>query len=377
MQTRALARWVACAAIVVSSTLAAAAPPETVDLRVESQPLLVLCERLARQCEVGLVVHREAVESLQQSVSIYAKDAKWDDALKLFREEYGVELRLTERRLEVLDAAADFRKRIQRQYFPTAQITASVDDYPAPKLGFEAEEEFGGGVLNFSDEDGPPPLIADLAGLVEHSVGSLEHWERDGVGLTLTDDGGLLSVQQVPELQAGVRTFLATLERNATRQLVCRLHRLPDETVPGQSIAKSAYAELTRNRRPEASFMVGDGQRNHHYAGNVRTFVAESCAVGKCIDPVVRELRSGLALDVEPHVTREGVLANISLSRCTNSGSTRTGVVTADGLSQVEIELPILQHEKTGDSRLVPLGGAVVYLLGDEVYGVSFEVFEQ
>ena len=47
-------------------------------------------------------------EHLGDEVSIYAKDAPWDEALSFLREEYGLVLDLTEKRLEVRSVDESF-----------------------------------------------------------------------------------------------------------------------------------------------------------------------------------------------------------------------------------------------------------------------------
>lgn len=363
-------------ALALSSPLWAAPPPATIDLRVEDQPLLTLIERIARQCEVGLVAHRGTVETLGEEVSIYAKDAKWADAVDLLRTEYRLELRLTDKRLEVLDADADFRQRLEKRYYPTAQLTTSLDDYPAPHLGLEADDETrgGGGILDFAD--GPAPLIEDLADLVRNSTGDgVESWERDGV--EISNDGRTLSVLHLPSVHDSIEVFLARLERNTARQLICRLHRLPATTTASGVLGARQYRELTRNLTPETSFVVADGQRNHHFTGVVRRYTADAESVEQLFEPVVGLMRTGLMLDVTPHVTRKGVLCNILAAQCSSPRSEGSPIADASGQVMVDIELPAMLYETVADSQLIPQGGGAVYSLGQLRYGVSFEVFEK
>ncbi|MEM7260781.1 MAG: hypothetical protein AAF488_02255 [Planctomycetota bacterium] len=356
---------------------APADPPATIDLRVEDQPLLVLIERIARQCELGLVVHDGVVSTLLQDVTIYAKDASWSDAMDLLRREYRIELRMTDKRIEILDADAEFIRRLERRYYPITQITTGVEDFVAPRLGTGPDRYAGGGsgsILDLGD-DGPVPVIEDLPELIQQSIPRARRsWDVDGVELFEMD--GMLVVRQVPEIHAPIASFLADLEKNASRQVVCRLHALPSAPYR-RTLPAEAYQVLVDEGMPVAAYVLSDGQRNHYHTATLRRYVMDAETVHHTVDPVSNALRTGLVLDVTPHITRDGVLANIYLATLENPDSRSTAVRTHAGAKLVEIELPTLEGEWTEDSRFVPHGGGVIYRLGDQVFGVSFEVLDR
>lgn len=348
-------------------------PPKTVDLRVEDQPLLVLLERIARQCDVGLVAHANVLGTLEDEVSIYAKDAKWSDALDLLRREYGVELRLGAKRIEVVDADADFRERLVRRYYPTSPITKAITDFPAPQLGSRWDSlEGSGAILDFADEDDVPRAIEDLVDLVIYSIGGEDNWERDGVWIV--EEEGMLIANHLPEVHERISEFLKLLEQNASRQLVCHLFELDKRTPVRETVTRQELAQLVEARVPLASFVIGDGQRNHHFHGTLRHFTNDAESVEHVIDPVVERLRTGLSLDVTPHVTMGGVLCNIRLARCTNPAAPLKQIMDERGEPLVSVELPKLRAQSTGDSRLIPTGGGAIYRIGNRVYCVGLEI---
>ncbi|MCI0652466.1 MAG: hypothetical protein L0Z55_11360 [Planctomycetes bacterium] len=347
----------------------AQAPPGTIDLRVDDQPLIILLERIARQCGRGLLVHRGAAELLEREARIYAKDARWDEAVRLLREEYGVVLEYTEKRIEVRSADAIFRARLERRQYPSAAITRGLGDFPAGRLGIVWDESgafsFGGSNVVLDLADSEAARVEDLPELIIKHLGSgAADLER---GIEVSDADGVLQVRHLPEAHARVTDFLRGLERTAARQVTCRLYEL--RRAPAKSeVSKEELAALIQGVQPLAVFNSCDGQRGHLHSGVRHPHVAFTEAVNEVVDPVVLSVVDGLVIEVEPHVTTGGILANVQLQRCRVLGTSDARVTDAEGNAIVQAQLPRWHIEEVHDSRRVPAGGGAVLRAGSSVF---------
>lgn len=351
---------------------AAATHPDTVDLRVDDQPLLVLLERIARQCQLGLVVETGLDHIVGSSTTIYAKDAPWDDAMRLLREQYEIEVTPGAKRIVVTSAHSAFEKRLRRGYYPVETITRPVNSFRGPTLGLAEQEYYGGGsILDIVDDES---LIEDLPKLVSYGVGSPDDWDRDGVMLDHKSD--VLVVRQVPEIHEGVRELITRLEKNAARQVVCRVYPLEARELPTAVVDVEELETLTDGRRAIAAFVIADGQTNHHYIGTQVPVTTDAESVSGVVDPVVSTLREGFSITVAPHVTRDGILASMRVETARATGKRPYHVSDLDGVPYVVVQRSEIDRKHAYDTRLVPFGGAAVLTLGDDVYGVSFEVAE-
>lgn len=359
--------------ICLAVTIAAADPPERVDLRADDQPLLVLLERLARQCERGLVVDSELVSQLEERVTIDVRQARWADAIELFQSEYGLTVRVSDARLEIVDAEEEFTGQLVRDSYPVGMITEQIGYYPAPILGRAPRDlsAGSGGLLNL--EQSNKILVDELTGWVELGTAS-PTWEREGVELSVQSSGNWLRVRQLPRMQEAVEAFIRDLEKKVGRQLICRFYRLADADAPDILMAEE-LAPRIEDRVPLAAFPLSDGQRNHFAAGVSREHTMDVETVHHTVDPIVERLRTGWALDVEAHVTRNGVLAKVRLAHCENPEMRTSQVGDGDGNPLAEVEMPVIDVDECADTRLVPRGGAATYRIAGGTYAVTFEVF--
>lgn len=354
-----------------SPPAAPSAPPETVDLRVDDQPLLVLLERIARQCDRGLVVDADLVETLGRKVTIDARGVAWSEAVDLFRREYRLTIQVTERRIEVVDSDESFRRQLVRRAYPVAQLTEPLRNYEAPHLGSgHRSDAAGAGLLSLGEGD--VVLIDELLEWIKAAIRS-ETWDQDAVEIFVDESDNWLRVRQLPALHEALSAFLHELERNVARQLVCRLIRLPDGEYADVLTAEE-LGPLIAGHVPLAAFVLADGQRNHHFQGITQRFTADVETVHEAIDPVVADLRTGWVLDVEPHITRDGILCNLFIGRAANPEfATRELRSDADTVL-AEFALPSIDVEGCADTRLIPRDGAAVHRLEGVPYAVQFVV---
>ena len=359
---------------VLAGTVSAAAQPATLDLRADKQPLFTLVERIARQCDAGLIIHHDLQARMEGQVTIIAKDAKWDDAMALLASEYHITLKLAGDRLEVSDADREFRKRLVAVTYDLRSLTASMTGFPGPDLDIPEPGGVGSRLLPPIEPESKPE-INEFIEIVQRQVAP-DSWRRDGVGVH--EFNGAMVVTQVPEIQAQVAALIAQLERATARQVVCRcyrLHQAPADS--GPVLDGKAWQALAANLpAPVATFLTLDEQQNHHFSGQQRAYIADADVNQEAFDPIVSVLSSGLAIDIEPHVTISGVLATMRLDGTT---AQRLGVVqVADGRGQklVAIDTPDTTTDNSRDTRMVSPGGAALYRFGERTYAVTFEVLD-
>jgi hypothetical protein len=200
------------------SAASAAQQPATIDLRIEKAPLLQLIERLARQCDAGLVVDAAALPALQKEVTIHATDAKWDQAMELLANEYGLALRLVGDRIEVASADEEQRKRIELRFYDISTLTKGIDSYPSPDLDIPEPGGEGSRLLPEIMDVAPP----ELNEVVEILKGRVAPGTWDRAGVAIQEFEGRLAIAQTPEVHAQIAALLAEMERVAARQVVCR-----------------------------------------------------------------------------------------------------------------------------------------------------------
>jgi hypothetical protein len=360
--------------LAAGSALAAAAQPATLDLRADKQPLFALVERIARQCDAGLIVHHELQARMQAPVTIIAKDAKWNDAIALLASEYHIALKLAGDRLEVTDADGEFRKRLVMVTYDLRHLTAVLDSFPGPDLDIPEPGGAGSRLLPPIEPE-TKPEINEFIEIVQKQVAP-ESWTREGVAIE--DYNGAMVVTQVPEIQAQVAALIAQFERTTARQVVCRCYRLAQAPGEGAPVldAKAWQAAAQGLAPPVATFVTLDEQGNHHFSGVQRAYIADADVNQETFDPIVSILSSGLGVDVEPRVTISGVLATVRLDATIAQRFTVAQVNDGRGQKLLPLEMPDASSDTSRDTRLVPPGGAALYRFGERTYALTFEVLD-
>jgi hypothetical protein len=355
--------------------LIAAAPaaqqPATIDLHTENAPLLQLVERISRQCDAGLVVDSAAVPSLGKEVTIQARDAKWDQAMDLLANEYGIAVHLVGDRLEITSVDEEQRKRLEVRFYDIRTLTTGVAAYPSPELDIPEPGGEGSRLLP-PIEDTAPPELNEVVEIVKARVAP-GTWDRAGVAIE--DFNGAVVITQTPEVHAEIAALLVELERVAARQVICRAWDLG----PGAPSAATLDAEGWRQASakagsPIAVFPARDGQQNHHFSGVQRAYIADADVVQTVMDPIAAVVSSGLTVDLVPSVTVGGVLVTTRLSATIAQGQAASVVRDGAGDPEAAIELPSRTIASGRDLRLVPPGGAALYAIGDRTYALTFEV---
>ncbi|MBA3847484.1 MAG: hypothetical protein H0X45_12690 [Planctomycetes bacterium] len=361
--------------ILVAAALNAATAPATIDLRVENAPLATLIERIARQCDAGLVVDRSAIAILEQVITLRADDAPWDKAIELIASEYGVAISLDGQRLRVTHADEEFRRRLELRFYDVRSLTAGITAFPGPELDLPYPGEEGSRLLP-PVEDTAAPAIAEFAEVLRAHV-MPRTWERAGV--SLAEFGGSLAIITVPEAHAAIADMLARFEATAARQLVCRIYDLgADAAVPGPVVDAAAWKAMQADAGvPIGVTLMRDQQQNCHAAILQRSFFADVDTVQSRDDPIASIASHGLVVDAHPSVTIGGVLAIIRFSATIEHAETATTFSDAAGQAMVAIETPSNRVASVRDTRLIPLGGAALYRAGDRTIAVEFEVIDQ
>ena len=359
--------------LLIASVLNAATQPATLDLRADKEPLFTLIERIARQCDAGLLIHHSLQERMDAEVTVVAKDAIWADAMALLSNEYHIVITLNGDLIEIDDADRDFRKRLVTITYDVRSLTTSMANFPGPELAIPEPGGTGGRLL--------PPIssekvqqIDELITLVKNQVAP-NSWERSGT--SLEDFSGQIVVTTVPEIQTQVAALIAQLERTTARQVICRCYRLPQVPDSSAIIDAKAWQALSANLpTPVAVFVSLDEQQNHHFSGQQRAYLADADVNQGTFDPIMSIINSGITFDIEPHVTINGVLATVRLSATSAQRWNIAQVNDAKGQSFMPIETPEVTSDNSRDTRMIPLGGASLYRFGDHAYAITFEVLD-
>jgi hypothetical protein len=355
-------------------TATAATQPDTIDLRVDRAPLFTLIERIARQCDAGLAVDGALGDTMRREITLNAKDAPWKDALALLESEYGIALALDDGRLVVTDADAEFRKKLVQRTYDVRSLTKPLENYPGPNLDIPEAGGQGAKLLPPIEPESAPEA-SDLVDTLQKHVRP-ESWTRAGVAIE--EYSGAMVVTQTPEIQTEVQAFLERLERTAAREVVCRAWRIAAPHDANAPVADAAtWARWAKDAgTPIASFVMIDGQQNHHFSGTQMMYIADANVVQGVDDPIVTVLRSGLGIDVEPQATLDGVIATIRFTATVDQQWTQAPVLDPAGRPLITVALPRTLLDTSRDSRLVPKGGAAVLRFGDRAYALTFEVLD-
>ena len=155
--------------LLVASVLNAATQPAIIDLRADKEPLFTLIERIARQCDAGLLIHHSLQERMDAEVTVVAKDAKWADAMALLSNEYHIVITVNGDRIEIDDADRDFRKRLVTITYDVRSLTASMVYFPGPELSIPEPGGNGSRLITLASSENVQQ-IDDLITLVKNQV---------------------------------------------------------------------------------------------------------------------------------------------------------------------------------------------------------------
>jgi hypothetical protein len=356
-----------------STALPGVETPDTVDLRLDKAPLLELVQDLAEASQVGLVADESVVDRLASKHSIYAKDVPWADALTLLESEYRLTITMADGMMVVSDAREVFRERLELRFYDVRHLLNGTTQFPG------ALPDDAGTVSNatlimpeIADED--PPEMGALMELLM-TVVDPESWDEDGVAID--EWQGQLAVVHVPEAHEAIAATLLRLEALRTRSVVATVWRAPigavgDATVIDGEAAKAVIGDLGQ---AIGVVILGDGQRNHHFAGTLRW---RTTGMGKSAETFIPErtlTAEGLAVDLETVVTIGGVVVT---SRISDRSSTeeRSRSLSVGEHQLPEVALRDVAFADLRDSRLVPAGGAAVYRMGAEALIIRFDVLQ-
>ncbi len=359
-------------ATLIAGSAQAASQPETIDLRVDHAPLVTLIERIARQCDAGLAIDSSLQEQMSREVTLNARDAPWKEAVALLESEYRISLTLVADRLNVVNADAEFRNRLVSRTYDVRVLTLPIDDFPGPKLDI-AEPGSAGCYLMPPHQATPSSASAEISATIRRQIRP-SWWTRDG--MEISELNGALIITALPDIHAEILAFLQRLERAAAREVVCRVYRLPDNIAPLPAVldAKAWRALAPTSGAPIATFAMLDSQTNHHFSGTQAIYVSDADVVQGIYDPIMSLVSHGLAVDVEPVVTIDGVVVTTRFSATINHDVTSAPVIDSAGKAVIDVQLPRTELDASNDSRLVPLGGAAGLRFAERTYALTFEV---
>lgn len=361
--------------LLLCASLSAASPPATVDLRVEDKPLFTLLERIARQCDAGISVDHHVQDRLDQAVTINARDANWTDAMLLLRQQHRLAVRLEGDRLVVEDADGELRRSLVATRYDIRHLLAGKVGFPGPCLSTPEPGGTGSRLLPPIEAASRPEALS-LIELLQQRVAP-GRW-NETQGTHIVNEGGVLTVFQVPAVQAQVAAVLRELEGQLLRQVQIRLWRLPAATVvEGEMLDRAAFAALAKTLGPPSlAFVTGNEQQNHGYVGTQRSAILDADVVQQRFDPIVSVLADGLALEVQPQSTRAGVVVTCRLDAAASGDPLSTPIREAQGRTIMPLDLPDRRHDTVRCTLLIADGGAAILRFGERAYAVQAEVFQ-
>jgi len=344
--------------------------PASTSLDITNQPVMTALERLASLTQTGLVIHHDAQQLVREEADIHLMDQSWEAVTKslwLHRAAVHCEDGL----LLVEQWNANSERRMERVLTSTATMTTEIRPSPGPRLGVQRLPD---GALD------PQPLFAghhqnhqtpEMIEEIQPHVGP-DSWSNAGV--FIEDYNGAIIVRHTPEIHLQIAKFLADRERRMARQVMVRFHHLAKPpTAPELILDAATWTTLAKNLTPDAAFTVIDGQRNHHFSGMCRAYTAADLFENGLGSPVMGMTTSGLVIEVEPHITVEGISTRIRLQATVSDSMTTSPVKDAAGRLLFDIDLPDQRIDKADDVRLIPPGGAALYRFDDRTYAVSVE----
>lgn len=249
-------------------------------------------------------------------------------------------------------------------------VIAPEDHYaPSTGLGGAAASRgtgaAGGGVLTFDEESDQTTTVgidADkLVDLIESEVGI-------GEGESIEFSGGRLLTRLRPASHEQVRALLAHLrrDRGGLVDLEVRVYRVTSalfSQLRAESSSLGDRAEALLKAGDGATLlashrvMAHDGQRVHVWRGRSRSYVADievnQTGVLPVINPEIAVINEGLVVEARPLVDRARgtVLLDVALSLARISEP-----VQVASISDLELELPVLQIARMTCTGAVPLG---------------------
>ena len=270
------------------------------DLRIANGDLLNAMERMARDLDVSLVVHQDAIEHLDENknkAEVDIRDAGWSKLKDFLEDEYRLAVSHQDGQLVVRDSESLFLSRTEVRWYDVRLLVEGVQHYYT-----ERSSSFADDIEDTLDMD-------QLINMIELQVAE-ESWGRDGV--SLTDINGWLVVCHIPEVQDKVRALLLNLEAAVARQVQLRVFELPIDKADGLSAVMSAesWQKHLAHGRSLGCFVVPDSGRNHLSALRI----AEYMRMFDGDVPRPDKLIGGLSVDCEVMVSRRGIVLTTRLN---------------------------------------------------------------
>ena len=343
--------------------------PETIDLRVDGDPLLLLFERIARELRLGLIANSEVVEVLRKEVSIDIAEVRWRDAVEYFENEFGISMLRDNKRLILSNTEAEFGRQLEHRTYSVGQLISPEKKPGSPYLGYNARHWGFKGLLD-AESGRDPILIEDLEEIIP-AVAGRGTWDRDGVELTLA--GRFIHVHQTPAVHEEIEAWITATEKRVARQVICRVYSI----TPGdhaQLLSSEELKEAAGGQDPIASWVANDGAMSFWFSGQEHDYISDVEFVNHVPDPLVETLRSGWVIDLEPHVTEGGVWTNFGVSWVHMGAMSSSEILGDDGVARAVIQTPKLEFQVSSGSQLVPSGSASVHRFGTKVLAIQVEV---
>lgn len=350
-----------------------AAQPKTISIKVQDKPALTIVEQMADACDAHLVVRHGLTERLEASVTLMASDILWQDLVNLLDQQYHLSVTLDGKMLSVVDSGEAWKGKLVLKYYDIRPLLRGKTMYPGPNLDIPEPGGTGSRLLA-PVADAAPPEIAQFVDIIQRVV-TPELWGGNR-GLSIEEYQGSLVIIHTAEGHLAVESLLRDMARVANRQIVCRLYSFPAAIASGPVVSAEEWKKMAGDVQPIAVFSTFDGQQNNHFSGRQRSIIADGDVVQKAYDPIISTLSDGLVVDIQPSSTIGGVLATIRFSASNAESAGTSDIATADGKTQLSIDLSKLSMDKTHDTRLIPPGGAAIYDYEDHHYALVFEVLD-
>lgn len=312
---------------------------------------------------------RTADEPDDRAEPFYADAAR--EELEAYRTALRERLGLAETRAPEEVPDEDARAALSLRIIDVQDLVIAPDDHYAPSTGLGARSDGGGGgggggVLTFADEESDQMTTVGIDG--DMLIELIESEVQTGDGESVEFSAGRLITRLRPASRERLSRLLAHLrrDRGGLVDLEVRVYRVTSalfSQLRAESNSLSDRAEALLKAGDGATLlashrvMAHDGQRVHVFRGRSRSYVADievnQTGVLPVLNPEIAVINEGLVVEARPLVdrVRGTVLLDVALSLTRISEP-----VEVVSISDLEVELPVLQIARTTCTGAVPLG---------------------
>lgn len=312
---------------------------------------------LAEQCGAGLSLPRACALAVDLGAVVkLPADGDWRSLLRAFA---GLVLVPAGDRLRILPAGSE---RLETICIPVGDLIQHPGSRSHPGIALP-----GGAALPPRDDLENQLTAEQLIDCMKRLAGG---FDTEGPAIQILGSNIILTERPKRILRC-LDALLDIKQRFASRTLVWRLHTITG--VPGGTILDAQqWSALPTSKRPcVATFITGEGQQDHHFAGLRQAFI-EDTDVNQSIQlPLVSFLHTGLCCSVigQP-LDQGGMEAQVELQTAALLNMGRRAITIA-GKPMCELDCPEVSLQTAKRTGRIPDGGALVLVAGEQTYALT------